>query len=374
MSGTSMDGVDAALCDFSRRDKIKIVAAAKADYGEKLRAELIALNSPKGKDELHRAYLAADEVARRYALAISRCLRKAKTPPVAVAAAGCHGQTVRHAPLAGYSAQLLNGALLAELCGVDIVCDFRAAAVAAGGEGAPLAPAFHRYAFFAGGSARAVVNIGGIANITAPDGAGRDCGPGNLLMDAWHRKHKKNAPFFDRGGKWAASGEVVPALLTKLLATPFLQASPSWRRKRRKSCGREDFDLAAIFRAASRYRPQDAQATFLELTAKTIAAAASDAFLAAAKTNNAEVILCGGGAYNDALCRRIQTMLGGGARVKRSDDFGIPAKLVEATAFAWLAQRRLSRRPIPITQAAGANKKRTLGAIHPRPPRSSPAS
>ena len=350
MSGTSLDGIDAALIRFSR-GAARIVAVARGRFRPALRRELLAL-CEKGDDEIERAQLAANEVARAYAVVVVDLARRA---PGQIIAVGAHGQTIRHRPRAGFSTQLLNGALLAELTGIDVVCDFRARDIAARGQGAPLACGFHQFAF-ARLAPCAVVNIGGVANATIlrPDEPARgwDVGPGNMLMDAWNQKHK-NTPF-DRGGEWARQARPSSRLLRQLLESD--GARRFLRRRAPKSCGREEFDI-------SRFEPilrgEDAgvaQATLLEFTAATIAAEIR-------KTKTPLVILCGGGAKNDALVARLRD-LARPARVCASDEVGIAAEHIEAAAFAYLAQRRILRLPANTPSATGARGERILGALH----------
>ena len=350
MSGTSLDGIDAALIRFSR-GAARIVAVARGRFRPALRRELLAL-CEKGDDEIERAQIAANEIARAYAAVVVDLARRAPGPIIAV---GAHGQTIRHRPRAGFSTQLLNGALLAELTGIDVVCDFRARDIAARGQGAPLACGFHQFAF-ARLAPCAVINIGGVANATIlrPDEPARgwDVGPGNMLMDAWNQKHK-NTPF-DRGGEWARQTQPSSRLLRRLLESD--GARRFLRRRPPKSCGREEFDI-------SRFEPilrgEDAgvaQATLLEFTAATIAAEIR-------KTKTPLVILCGGGAKNDALVARLRD-LARPARVCASDEVGIAAEHIEAAAFAYLARLRILRLPANTPSATGARGERILGALH----------
>jgi anhydro-N-acetylmuramic acid kinase len=311
----------------------------------------------RGNDELHLAAVLANELSDLYAGAVRRLLARARVGARAVAAIGCHGQTVRHRPGDGYTLQLVNGARLAERSGITVVCDFRSRDVAAGGEGAPLAPAFHRALFGTAHRSRVIVNVGGIANLTSLPARGTvsgfDCGPGNCLLDIWIKKRR--GKHYDRSGAWAARGTVVPRLLTKLLAHPFLQRRPP------KSTGREEFSLRWLERAlAGSERPVDVQATLLELTAVTIARAVRS-YCADAR----EVFVCGGGAYNRALLARLATSLSG-KRVATTAALGIEPEHVEALAFAWLAREALMRRPGNLPAVTGARGPRVLGAIYPK--------
>jgi anhydro-N-acetylmuramic acid kinase len=354
MSGTSLDGVDAVLA-APRGKQLRLKAALYRPFPPQLRRRLLALQT-SGPDELHRTAVAANHLTRAYAAAVRTLLSRARIAAGGVAAIGCHGQTVRHRPDAGYTVQLINGAMLAELTGIDVVCDFRGRDIAAGGEGAPLVPAFHSAVFRARDQSRAVVNIGGIANLTSLPAhgpvTGFDSGPGNCLLDAWigARRHRP----YDRGGAWAARGRVVPHLLDKLLADPYFRRHPP------KSTGRGTFNLAWLQRRLTRnLRGEDVQATLLELTARTIAGAVQNYC-----ANAGEVLVCGGGARNRVLVARIAALLSG-RRVAVTDKAGIAAQHVEALAFAWLARECLRRKPGNLPSVTGARGPRVLGAIYP---------
>ena len=364
MSGTSMDGVDGVLVDFA--DGVHVVTDAHAPMPPALGAELLALNA-SGADELQRAALAANALARLQAEVVARLLANADIEPRAVRAVGSHGQTVRHRPGefdgTGFTLQLNNGALLAERCGIDVVCDFRTRDVAAGGQGAPLVPAFHRDVF-AGPVPRAVLNIGGIANVTvlpptdesAPTRlVGFDTGPGNALMDDWCRLHTGAA--YDDDGRWAASGTADGRLLIELLADAWFRKAPP------KSTGRDLFNAGwlarALARAGGTRPPADVQATLLELTA----CSAIDALRGAAPGTK-ELLVCGGGARNGALMARLAG-LWPGLSVTATDSAGLPAQQVEAAAFAWLARQFGERRPGNHPGVTGASGLRVLGALYP---------
>jgi anhydro-N-acetylmuramic acid kinase len=371
MSGTSMDGVDGVLVDFGAdgRQGLQVLADAHAAMPASLGAELLALNT-SGPDELQRAALAANALARLQADVVARLLDRTDTQPQAVRAVGSHGQTVRHRPGefdgTGFTLQLNNGALLAEACGIDVVCDFRSRDVAAGGQGAPLVPAFHRDVF-AGAMPRAILNVGGIANVTilpsteapAPgDGStliGFDTGPGNALMDHWCRRHTGRP--FDDDGHWARSGQADGTLLVDLMADAYFRQAPP------KSTGRDLFNAdwlaRALARAGGTRTPADVQATLLELTARS----AIDAIRASAPGSR-ELLVCGGGARNGALMDRL-AVLWPGLAVATTDTAGLPAQQVEATAFAWLARRFCERRPGNHPGVTGAAGLRILGALYP---------
>jgi len=355
MSGTSHDGVDAVLAT-ARGKRFQLLGSVHLSYPARLRSRLLALQQ-RGNNELHRAAVLANELSDLYAGAVRRLLARAGVGARAVAAIGCHGQTVRHRPGDGYTLQLVNGARLAERSGITVVCDFRSRDVAAGGEGAPLAPAFHRALFETARRGRVIVNVGGIANLTLLPARGAvtgfDCGPGNCLLDAWIMR-KRRAPF-DAGGIWGARGRVIPRLLQKLLAHPF------FRRRPPKSTGRDEFSLRWLERAlAGSARPVDVQATLLELTAVTIARALRR-YCAGAR----EVFVCGGGAYNRALLARLAGLLPG-KPVATTAALGIEPEHVEALAFAWLAREALKGRPGNLPAVTGARGPRVLGAIYPR--------
>jgi anhydro-N-acetylmuramic acid kinase len=353
MSGTSLDGIDAALLDLSASTPT-LLATHYQPYPAELKHALLALHHP-AHNELHQAQLLANELARGYAAASAALLQGANFSASQVRAIGCHGQTVRHRPDAGYTLQLGNAALLAELSNITVVSDFRSRDIAAGGQGAPLVPAFHHHVLRHPGIHRVIVNIGGISNLTdlPPDRAttGFDCGPGNLLMDAWINQHLGQP--YDQGGAWAASGTLIPGLLQALLAEPFLHARPP------KSSGRDLFNMAWLKRhLRGNEPPADVQATLLELTAHAISDSIRQ-FCTAAQ----EIYLCGGGAHNQALVQRLKTALPN-ARIELTDQLGIGADWLEAIAFAWLAQQTLHRRSANLPEATGARHPCILGAIY----------
>lgn len=359
MSGTSMDGVDGVIADFSAG--VRVLRHASAPFDDALRSELMALNA-SGPDELHRGWLAGNALMRVYAQVVADLLAGASLAPEAISAIGAHGQTVRHRPRmfdgTGYTIQLAQPALLAELTGIRVVADFRSRDVAAGGQGAPLAPFFHRAVFAAAGETVGVLNIGGISNVTLlrPDGStqGFDCGPGNALMDAWCLQHTGRP--YDDDGRWAASGRVLTDLLASMLAEPYFAQSPP------KSTGRDLFNrpwLDAHLRRFAGAAPADVQATLTELTAR---ACAGDAERHAPGLG--KLIVCGGGALNGHLMRRLQALLPR-ARVVSSADEGLPPLQVEAAAFAWLAMQCVRGEKLPLEKTTGARGARVLGGIYP---------
>ncbi len=354
MSGTSLDGVDAVLADCAAQTP-RILATDHLPFDPGLRATLFDLHAP-ASGELHQAELAAIALSRVYADSVARTLARASVERQAVRAIGCHGQTIRHRPEAGYTVQLINGAWLAELSGITTVCDFRSRDLAAGGQGAPLVPAFHARVFGSPTEHRAIVNVGGIANITnLPPGGpvtGFDCGPGNALMDGWIAAQRSEP--YDREGAWAASGDVQLPLQMRLMAHPFFSASPP------KSAGREQFNLDWVSPLlAGDERPQDVQATLLELTARGIAEAVGTHC-----AGTQSVWLCGGGARNTALLSRLAALLAP-LPVGTTEALGVAPEHVEALAFAWLAQRTLAGEPGNIPDVTGARGARVLGAIYP---------
>jgi len=354
MSGTSLDGVDAAICDFSSGNT-HVSGHLHLPFSAELRAELLSLNQAGGCDELRRCTLAASSLARLYAGAVLGLLETHRIEPSDVAAIGCHGQTVRHQPDAGYTVQLVNGALLAELTGISVVCDFRSRDIAAGGQGAPLVPAFHQAIFGCPDKHRIVVNIGGIANLTSlpPSGAvtGFDCGPGNMLMDAWAQRHR-NVPY-DENGLWATSGKPITEMLRRMLAYEYFNRAPP------KSTGRETFNAAWLAQYLNGdENPADVQATLLALTVCGIADAVNEG-----RTTACEVFVCGGGAQNTALMDALSLKLAP-HRVTTTEVLGVSPQIVEALAFAWLAKQNLESQPGNLPAVTGANGARILGALY----------
>lgn len=377
MSGTSADGVDGALVRWMPDGQTQLLSHVHHPFSQALRSEVLALNRP-GANELHRAALVANALAHAYARVVDAVLHAAGCRAEAVSALGAHGQTVRHQPGlhdgTGYTVQLLNGALLAELTGIDVVCDLRSRDVAAGGQGAPLVPALHQAVFARPRYAVAVLNLGGIANLSLlpPRDAvdqpvlGFDCGPGNALMDAWCEAHTGQR--FDEAGRWAAGGQVIEPLLEAMMAEPFFALPPP------KSTGRDLFDRPWLDRQLARLarqsdqpgtlRPgstssQDVQATLAELTARAAAQA-----LQRHAARASELLVCGGGAHNRHLMQRLAALLPG-VRVAETAERGIPVDQVEALAFAWLARAFIEGRPGNLPAVTGARGPRRLGALYP---------
>jgi anhydro-N-acetylmuramic acid kinase len=358
MSGTSLDGVDAVLADFAA-GKGAILAATHIDFPSELRRELLALQAA-GDNEIVRAARAANGLADLYAHALRSVCRAAAVPEHDVVAAGVHGQTVRHRPHEGWTLQLNNPARVAERAYMTVVADFRARDIAAGGQGAPLVPAFHAAMFRVPDRHRVIANLGGIANITdlpvRGEVRGFDTGPANVLLDLWSTRQRGAA--FDADGAWAASGVVDAALLAALLSEPYFALPPP------KSTGRDLFDSDWIDRALGtagwRGRPENVQATLAALTARTLADA-----VRAHCPDAAELLACGGGAHNRDLMARIAAELPA-VRVATTDSAGVAGDHVEALAFAWLARETLAGRPGNLPAVTGAAGPRVLGAIHPR--------
>jgi anhydro-N-acetylmuramic acid kinase len=361
MSGTSLDGVDAVIAAFPEKTdspfSCQLRGSAFVPFPAMLREALLALQK-SGADELARSAHAANALADLYAQAVQEAAQQAGIKVAQLRAVGVHGQTVRHCPNEGWSCQLNNPARVAEHLGIDIVADFRGRDLAAGGQGAPLVPAFHAAMFSSTLKHRVIVNIGGIANLTdlPPQGVvrGFDTGPGNVLLDAWYAQHQKGT--FDRDGAWAASGQVSPALLVALLSEPFFRKPPP------KSTGRDVFHLAWLgvhLASFPSLPPADVQATLLQLTATSIATAISKEAATAE-----EIFVCGGGAHNTALMNALNLLLA--PRIVQSTDaLGVAAQHVEALAFAWLARETLARRPGNLPAVTGAQGARILGAVYP---------
>lgn len=361
MSGTSLDGIDGVLADFSG-PRMVATHHASAAFAPELRAELLALNTP-GNNELHRAALSGNALALAYAEVVRKLLERSGHPASAIRALGAHGQTVRHRPQefdgTGYTLQLGNPALLAERTGIAVVADFRSRDVAAGGQGAPLVPAFHQGVFGRAGETVLVLNIGGISNLSVLHADGRvwgfDCGPGNALMDFWCQQHTGQP--FDTDGAWAASGQVLPALLASLLDEPFLRKSPP------KSTGRDLFNpqwLAHHLQPFASARPEDVQATLTEYTASACAFS-----VASYQHNSKTLAVCGGGALNAHLMARLRAACPTMADVVATDALGLPALQVEAAAFAWLARQALHGLAGNLPSVTGALGARVLGGIYP---------
>lgn len=395
MSGTSLDGMDAVLCQFDGEENIqqplRLLASISQDFPPRLREVLLALCQPNGVQELTPTMgepsseldwfgWASKEYAEFASDVVNNLLQQSNTDVESVLATGCHGQTVRHRPQMGFSLQLLDANIIAERTGISVVSDFRRRDMAVGGQGAPLVPAFHQALFATPDSTRVLLNLGGIANITVlPANAnlinanpandalvnnspviGYDTGPANLLLDAWTALHTDKD--YDAGGAWAQSGQVVEPLLNQLIEHPF------FARTYPKSTGREDFNLAWLqselqkFDQASahiRYSSADVQATLTELTAMS-ASMQINLFIKAKE--NSSVYVCGGGALNDYLMTRLQAHLPH-CKVETTASLGLNPAWVEAVAFAWLARQTLMGETGNLPAVTGASKGVVLGQV-----------
>ena len=395
MSGTSLDGMDAVLCQFSEKDNTQqpmhLLATHSQDFPPRLREVLLALCQPNGiqaltpsddepNSELDWFGWASKEYAEFSSDVVNTLLQQSNTDSESVLAIGCHGQTVRHRPQMGFSLQLVDANIIAERTGISVVSDFRRRDMAVGGQGAPLVPAFHQALFAVPDSTRVLLNLGGIANIAvlpaisnnlvdsnehsenqpSDSVVGYDTGPANLLLDAWTTLHTDKD--YDAGGTWAQSGQVVEPLLNQLLEHPF------FKKNYPKSTGREDFNLAWLqdelqkFDQASadvRYSSADVQATLTELTA--ISASAQINLFINASSNNA-VYVCGGGALNNYLMTRLQVHLPR-CKVETTASLGLEPTWVEAVAFAWLARQTLMGETGNLPAVTGASKGVVLGQV-----------
>lgn len=354
ISGTSRDGVDAALVGFPG-GKPDLRAALCLPYPEELAARLEVLSASGRRPGDHTLPELDDDLARHFAAAALELLGRAGCETATVRAIGSHGQTAWHEPNGPdpVSIQLGSPALIARQTGITTVGDFRRADIEAGGQGAPLAPLLHRALFKPASGTRVVLNLGGIANISVIDAAGAvsgfDTGPANCLLDAWIRRHRGEA--FDRDGAWAADGRVDAGLLETLLADPYFgKPGP-------KSTGTEYFNLAwlAPLLGEDRRAPGDVQATLAELTAASVADAVRP-FAAA------DLLVCGGGVHNEDLLRRLQRRLPG-VPVRSTTQAGLDPDWVEAVLFAWLARERLAGRPQDTRRITGARKPVLLGSV-----------
>ena len=356
MSGTSMDGADAVLIRMEGTQWREAAAHAFVPYSDGLRQQLLDLQNV-GTNELHRSRMLAQTLSRLYAQTVGKLLHDTELTPAQITAVGCHGQTVRHAPEHGYSIQLADLPLLAELSGILTVGDFRSRDIAAGGQGAPLVPAFHHALFGHPAETRVVLNIGGISNISIlpPDApaAGFDTGPGNMLMDAWMR-HIWQLPY-DQNGEKAAQGQVLPELFATLLDHPYFSLPHP------KSTGRELFSLDWLQgRLKGGERPEDVLKTLLEYTAQTV----FDAVVSTAPDVR-NIYVCGGGIRNGALTASLNTLFAPkDIRLHSTAELGLDPQWVEAAAFGWLAACWFNRLPGNPHRATGASKPCLLGAGH----------
>ena len=356
ISGTSIDGVDVALVQMGNTG-ISLISAHTVEYAKNLRQQLLSVATEKNAD-LDQVLSLHQLVGEIFADAILSLLHNENLEPTQITAIGSHGQTVRHYPnrAPSYSLQLGNPAVIAARTDIITVADFRSMDIALGGQGAPLAPLFHREVF-GDGQEKLIVNIGGIANITHLRGtshkvAGFDTGPGNMLMDAWSQK-RFQCPF-DRDGLYARQGNILQPLLRKMLDHPY------FRQPWPKSTGREEFNLGWLEEqlvSCPSADDHDVMATLCELTARTIADAVHDLQC------SANLYLCGGGALNAQLVRRLRTNLLD-REVTTTSALGLAPEWVEAAAFAWLAQQRLAGAKLPLPEVTGAKRPAQLGAVY----------
>ncbi|WP_288841673.1 anhydro-N-acetylmuramic acid kinase [uncultured Deefgea sp.] len=353
MTGTSLDGIDAVLVDMASSPP-QLLASLGAPLPSALRAQLLQLQSPT-HDEIHLAQLAANAHSLACTEVVKALLQTTPYQASDIQAIGNHGQTIRHRPELGYTLQIGNHALLAEHTGITVVGDFRSRDVAAGGQGAPLVPAFHHALFASPNQNRVILNIGGIANLSwlgqNQPVSGFDSGPGNVLMDGWIHQHL--GAHYDADGAWAASGQILPDLLADMLTEPFFALSAP------KSTGRDLFHQAWLDQhlAGRNDKPADVQATLCALTANSI----SQAILSQGTPD--EVLVCGGGAHNQQLMRLLAEQLP--CPVLSSASVGIHPDWVEAFAFAWLAERCITGKSANLPAVTGAQGPRILGAIWP---------
>ncbi|VXC92761.1 anhydro-N-acetylmuramic acid kinase [Pseudomonas sp. 8Z] len=356
MSGTSLDGLDIALIEQASHTT-RLIATLYRPLPDPLRCALLQLCSP-GDDELARAAIAENQWAELAADCINTLLQQQSLAAEQIRAIGSHGQTVRHEPTRGFTIQIGNPALLAERTGIRVIADFRRRDVAAGGQGAPLVPAFHEALFGSEQQCTAILNIGGFSNLSLLTAEhevhGFDCGPGNVLLDAWIQ-HCRNESY-DRDGAWGASGTVQQALLSDLLSDPFFSTHGP------KSTGRELFNLNWLLSHLKRHpqvAEQDVQATLVELTARSICEA-----LQQAQTQTDRLLVCGGGAHNRYLMARMSALLAS-TEVASTSSCGIDPDWIEAMAFAWLAHCTLEGIAANRPSVTGARGLRVLGAIYP---------
>jgi anhydro-N-acetylmuramic acid kinase len=367
MSGTSMDGIDAVLAEISDDGQTSVLCHKDLPFEQSLKNTYFDLQSPS-QNELHKEALAANHLAQHYHLACVAILQEAKLQPSDIRAIGAHGQTIRHQPQVhdgiGYTKQSLNPALLAELTGIDVIADFRSRDIAAGGQGAPLVPAFHA-AQFGCKEDLAILNIGGIANLSLIPAnqeekmIGFDCGPGNVLMDYWVQQSLGQS--FDDDGQWAAKGQVIGKLLSSMLKDEYFKKAPP------KSTGRDLFNPEWLnhhltMNDCLNHKPEDIQATLLALTAQSIA---QDLKQHACTTKR--LLICGGGIKNKHLITQLKNACNWipQENIQSTAAKGVDPQTVEAAAFAWLAWAHQRKQPANLPAVTGAKGLRVLGAHYP---------
>ncbi|HKT32868.1 MAG TPA: anhydro-N-acetylmuramic acid kinase [Gammaproteobacteria bacterium] len=359
ISGTSSDGVDAALMEFTSAPRL--IASHFLAYPDALRTELLDFSAGGYRgDAIDQLGRLDHQLGELFAQAAFALLKEAHMPATSVRAIGSHGQTVRHRPDAShpFTLQIADPNIIAARTGIATVADFRRRDLALGGEGAPLVPAFHCAVFANRDETRAVINIGGIANLTllpAQGGTviGFDTGPGNVLMDLWSRE-QLHAPH-DENGEFAAKGKIHAALLADMLSDEYFRRPPP------KSTGREHFSRDWLQPRLAKYKSSvaDIMATLCELTAHSIADAVADS-----KPRVARALLCGGGVHNRTLVQRLRTLLPD-CRLGTTADYGVSPDWVEAAAFAWLARETFAGRPGNLPAVTGASRPAVLGGIYP---------
>lgn len=364
MSGTSMDGIDAALVSFPDAGKVELHDSSNTPYSNELRDSLEDLISPDWTGSLSAIAQLDHQVGQAFALAANTLIKR--NSDKSVAAIGSHGQTVFHDPLgeSPTSWQLGDANIIAEKTNCHVVSDFRRRDIAAGGQGAPLAPGFHHYLCKQQGGA--ILNLGGIANITLVDAEmgstiGFDTGPANTLMDNWCKRHTGDD--FDNEGQWARQGQLNHELLATMLADDYFSSPPP------KSTGRERFNLQWLDRlldaSHTDLSPEDTQRTLCELTAKSVADALKPLI---SKSQTDQLLLCGGGSKNTFLRERLQAHLPA-LKVQPIAELGLDADYLEAMAFAWLARQTMLQRGGNIISVTGARSERVLGAIYSPAPK-----
>jgi len=367
MSGTSMDGIDAVLAEISDDGRTAVLCHKDVPFEKTLKNTYFELQAPS-QNELHKEALAANHLAQHYYLACAAILQAANLTPSDISAIGAHGQTIRHQPQQhddiGYTKQSLNPALLAELTSIDVIADFRSRDIAAGGQGAPLVPAFHA-AQFGCNENLAILNIGGIANLSLIPAnrqekmIGFDCGPGNVLLDHWIKQSLNES--YDDDGQWAAKGQVIEKLLNSMLSEAYFKKDPP------KSTGRDLFNPEWLnhhltINDCLNQKPEDVQATLLALTAQSIA---QDLKQHGATTER--LLICGGGIKNKQLIAQIKNACAWIApeNIQSTAIRGIDPQAVEAAAFAWLAWAHQRKQPANLPAVTGAKGLRILGAHYP---------
>ncbi len=366
MSGTSLDAVDAVVASINHNN-IDLVAKHEQPFPENLRKHILSMCNNQGTT-LSAIGSLDHELGKLYAHTVNKLLKQSELTPAQITAIGNHGQTVFHQPTgeSPFTIQLGDSHIIAALTGINTVADFRRLDMALGGQGAPLTPAFHQFVFANNQSQNlpdstiAVVNIGGISNVTLMHAndpvTGFDTGPGNLLMDAWCEKHTGKR--FDKDAQWARTGKLNNALLNQLMADPFIkQQAP-------KSTGREHYHVYWLetqiqnLTSSNTISPHDVQRTLCEFTACAITHHLEPVH----KRTIQELLICGGGAKNPLLVERLSALLPNW-QVKPTTDRGIPVDCMEAMAFAWLARQRIHNLPSNLPTVTGARKSASLGVL-----------